>query len=35
MDEKGVKIHIESTMTEGTTFFFTWPKNEKAEIIKN
>ncbi len=28
IDEKGGTIRIESTMKEGTTFFFTWPKNE-------
>lgn len=28
LDEKGSIIRIESRMTEGTTFFFTWPKNE-------
>jgi PAS domain S-box-containing protein len=31
IDEKGETIRIESTMGEGTTFFFTWPKNEKKE----
>lgn len=34
MDEKGAKIRIESTMKESTTFFFTWPVNEVAEIEK-
>ncbi|MEO6686707.1 MAG: ATP-binding protein, partial [Dyadobacter sp.] len=34
MDEKGVKIRIESTMKESTAFFFTWPVNEIAEIEK-
>jgi len=28
MEEKGGIIRVESTMTEGTTFFFTWPKIE-------
>lgn len=28
IDEKGGLIRVKSTMTEGTTFFFTWPKNE-------
>lgn len=28
MDEKGGVIRVESTMTEGTTFFFSWPKFE-------
>ncbi|TDE12034.1 sensor histidine kinase [Dyadobacter psychrotolerans] len=28
MDEKGGIIRVESIMKEGTTFFFTWPKNE-------
>jgi len=32
MDEKGGKIRIESTMNEGTTFYFTWPANEKTEV---
>ncbi|KAA6441041.1 PAS domain S-box protein [Dyadobacter flavalbus] len=31
IDEKGGVIRIESTMTEGTTFFFTWPKNESKQ----
>ena len=31
MDEKGGEIRIESTMKEGTTFYFTWP-NEKPEV---
>jgi light-regulated signal transduction histidine kinase (bacteriophytochrome) len=31
IDEKGETIRIESTMGQGTTFFFTWPKNEKKE----
>ena len=34
MDEKGARIRIQSTMTEGTTFFFTWPENEKSDMIK-
>ncbi|WP_159475837.1 PAS domain-containing sensor histidine kinase [Dyadobacter sp. 3J3] len=34
MDEKGAKISIQSTMKESTTFFFTWPVNEIAEIEK-
>lgn len=28
IDEKGGIIRIETIMNEGTTFFFTWPKNE-------
>lgn len=28
IDEKGGVIRIETTMNEGTIFFFTWPKNE-------
>ncbi|MHA4737825.1 sensor histidine kinase [Dyadobacter sp. MSC1_007] len=28
LDEKHSTIRIESVMGEGTTFFFTWPKNE-------
>ena len=31
IDEKGGVIRIESTMGEGTTFFFSWPKNEAKE----
>lgn len=31
MDDKGGKIRVESTMTEGTTFFFTWPATEHSE----
>jgi PAS domain S-box-containing protein len=31
IDEKGGKIRIESTMNEGATFFFSWPKNESIE----
>lgn len=31
MDEKGSTIRIESKMTEGTTFFFSWPKNEMQQ----
>ncbi|MBE9466434.1 PAS domain S-box protein [Dyadobacter subterraneus] len=34
MDEKGAKIRIESVMKESTTFFFTWPVNEIAEVEK-
>ncbi|GLU50613.1 PAS domain-containing sensor histidine kinase [Dyadobacter frigoris] len=34
MDEKGAKIRIQSTMKESTTFFFTWPVIERAEIEK-
>jgi len=32
IDEKGEMIRVESTMGEGTTFFFSWPKNEAKEI---
>lgn len=32
LDEKHSTIRIESTMGEGTTFFFTWPKNETKDI---
>ena len=32
MDEKGGIIRIESTMKEGTTFFFTWPRNEVKDM---
>nr|WP_295931301.1 ATP-binding protein [uncultured Dyadobacter sp.] len=32
LDEKHSDIRIESAMGEGTTFFFTWPKNESKEI---
>ncbi|WP_233854639.1 ATP-binding protein [Dyadobacter sp. CY326] len=38
LDEKGGIIRIESKMTEGTRFIFTWPKNvnQEAEIsLKN
>jgi signal transduction histidine kinase len=31
MDEKGGTIRVESTMTEGTTFYFSWPKNENRD----
>jgi PAS domain S-box-containing protein len=31
MDEKGGIIRIESKMTEGTAFFFSWPKNEMTQ----
>jgi light-regulated signal transduction histidine kinase (bacteriophytochrome) len=32
IDEKGGSIRIETVMNEGTTFFFTWPKNELKNI---
>jgi PAS domain S-box-containing protein len=32
VDEKGGTIRVESTMGEGSTFFFTWPKIETKEI---
>ncbi|GGN10930.1 PAS domain-containing sensor histidine kinase [Dyadobacter beijingensis] len=32
LDEKHSKIRIDSVMGEGTTFFFTWPKNEAKDI---
>lgn len=31
IDEKGGIIRIESTMHEGTTFFFSWPKIERKD----
>ncbi|TLU98240.1 sensor histidine kinase [Dyadobacter luticola] len=31
LDEKGGVIRIESKMTEGTRFYFTWPKNDRKE----
>lgn len=38
LDEKGGVIRIESKMTEGTKFIFTWPKSEGKEaevLLKN
>ncbi len=32
VDEKGGTIRIKSTMGEGTTFFFSWPKIETKDI---
>lgn len=32
LDEKHSTIRIETVMGEGTTFFFTWPKNEAKDI---
>lgn len=32
LDEKHSKIRIETVMGEGTTFLFTWPKNEAKDI---
>lgn len=32
LDEKHSNIRIESVMKKGTTFFFTWPKNEAKDI---
>lgn len=32
LDEKHSQIHIETVMGEGTTFLFTWPKNEAKDI---
>lgn len=30
IDEKGGQIRVESATDEGSTFFFTWPRNEKS-----
>jgi PAS domain S-box-containing protein len=32
VDEKGGIIRVESTIGEGSTFFFTWPKIEQKEL---
>jgi len=35
MDEKGGTIRVESVMTEGTSFLFSWPKVEAKETETN
>lgn len=33
IDEKGGDLRLESTLGEGTTFYFSWPKSEKTETV--